>query len=74
MLTAKGFGLPYDKLLLAIGAALHFDNAEDPQSVEMLESIRTFGLEATIIKYTGIESGDPLVEEIVAAYNKVKEI
>ena len=35
MLTAKGFGLPYDKLLLAIGAALHFDNAEDPQSVEI---------------------------------------
>jgi mannitol-1-phosphate 5-dehydrogenase len=74
MLTARGFGLPYDKLLLAIGATLHFDNAEDPQSVEMLESIRTIGLEATIVKYTGIEPGDPLIAEIVAAYNKVKEI
>ena len=74
MLTAKGFGLPYDKLMLTIGAALHFDNPEDPQSVEMLESIRTAGLEATIVKYTGIAEGDPLVGEIVKAYKDVESL
>ena len=74
MMTAKGFGLPYDKLLLAIGGALHFDNPQDAQSVEMLESIKTAGLEATVAKYTGIPAGDPLIAEIAAAYAKVEEL
>ena len=74
MMTAKGFGLPYDKLLLAIGGALHFNNQEDPQSVEMLASIKEAGLEATIVKYTGIEAGDPLVKEIVEAYKAVETV
>lgn len=74
MLTAKGFGLPYDRLLLAVGGALHFDNPQDPQSVEMLESIKNAGLEDTIVKYTGIPSGDPLVSEIIAAYAKVEQL
>ncbi len=71
LLTAKGFGLPYDKLVLAAGAALHFDNPQDPQSVEMLASIKDLGLEATISKYTGIAASDPLVVEIAAAYNQL---
>ena len=74
MLTAKGFGLPYDKLLLAIGGALHFDNPQDPQSVEMLASIREAGLEATVVKYTGIDASDPLVGEIAAAYKAVEQL
>ncbi|MBQ2162824.1 MAG: mannitol-1-phosphate 5-dehydrogenase, partial [Bacteroidales bacterium] len=73
-MTAKGFDLPYDKLLLAIGGALHFDNPQDAQSVEMLESIKNEGLEATVVKYTGIPAGDPLVGEIVAAYKAVEAI
>ena len=74
MMTAKGFGLPYDKLLLAIGGALHFDNVQDAQSVEMLDCIKNEGLEATIVKYTGIPAGDPLISEIVDAYNRVEKI
>ena len=74
MMTAKGFGLPYDKLLLAIGGALHFDNAQDAQSVEMLESIKNEGLEATVAKYTGIPAGDPLIAEISDAYKRVEQL
>ena len=68
MRTAKGYGLSYDKLVLVAGAALRFDNPEDPQSVEMLASIAAEGVEATIVKYTGISAGDPLVAEIAAAW------
>ena len=71
MLTAKGYGLPYDKLVLLAGAALHFDNPEDPQSVEMRSSIASEGVAATVVKYTGIPAGDPLVDEIVAAYQSL---
>ena len=71
MMTAKNFGLPYDKLLLACGGALRYDNPEDPQSVEIKESIATNGLEATIIKLTGLKDSDPIVAEIKDAYDKV---
>ena len=71
MMTAKNFGLPYDKLLLACGGALRYDNPEDPQSVEIKESIATNGLEATIIKLTGLKDSDPVIAEIKDAYDKV---
>ena len=74
MLTARGFGLPYDKLLLAIGAALHFDNPADPQSVEMLAAIAAEGVAATVVKYTGLAADDPVVAEIEAAYQAVEAL
>ena len=74
MLTARGFGLPYDKILLAIGAALHFDNPADPQSVEMLSAIADEGVAATVVKYTGLAADDPVVAEIEAAYKAVEAL
>lgn len=74
MLTARGFGLPYDKILLAIGAALHFDNPADPQSVEMRAAIAAEGVAATVVKYTGLSAGDPVVAEIEAAYKTVETL
>ena len=74
MLTARSFGLPYDKILLAIGAALHFDNPADPQSVEMLAAIAAEGVAATVVKYTGLAADDPVVAEIEAAYKAVEAL
>lgn len=74
LMTAKGFGLAYDKLLLAIGGALHFDNPQDPQSVELLSSIKEAGLAETVSKYTGIPKNDPLIAQIIEAYHKVETI
>ena len=71
MLTAKGFGLPYDKLLFAAGGALRFDNPDDPQSVEIAQAISAEGLDATIVRLTGLEPSDPMVGEIKEAYDKV---
>ena len=72
MLTDRGFGLPYDKLLLAIGACLHFDNPADPQSAEMIRSVKEAGVEGTIVKYSGIPADDPVLQEIAAAYRAVE--
>ena len=74
IMTAKSFGLPYDKLLLGVGAALHFDNPEDPQSVQLMEKIKSEGLESTIAEVTGIAAGDPMIAEIVKAYHDVEKI
>ena len=58
VMTAKSFGLPYDKILLGVGAALHFNNPEDPQSVQLMEKIATEGLVPAISDVTGIKSGE----------------
>lgn len=71
LLTAKGFGLAYDKLVLLAAAALTFNNPEDPQSVEIQQSIKDNGVEATIVKYTGLAAGDSVVKEIAQAYNQI---
>jgi mannitol-1-phosphate 5-dehydrogenase len=72
MKTAKYFGLPYDKLLLATGAALHFNNPKDRQSVEMLDTIAKLGLPAAVSKFTDIDESNPLNKEIVNAYYSVE--
>ena len=51
---------------------LHFDNPDDPQSVEMIGSIKERGVEGTIVKYSGILPGDPVLDEIAAAYREVE--
>lgn len=73
MLTAKNLDLPYDKLLLSIGAALHFNNPEDGQSSQMQMDIRTSGVRSAILMYTGINSSDPVVGEIEDAYAEVQK-
>jgi mannitol-1-phosphate 5-dehydrogenase len=71
MMTARNYGLPYDKFVTAIAAALRFDNPEDPQSVQMLADIKDLGIEAAIEKFTGIKAGDSLCKEIAAEYQRL---
>ena len=74
LMTAAEYGLPYDSLLLGVGAALHFDNPDDPQSVELQKMIAADGVAGTIVKVAGLEAGSPVVGEIVQAYDRVVEI
>lgn len=74
MMTARGYGLPCDKLLLGIGAALHYNNPEDPQSVQMQQLIAEKGLNAAVAEITSIPAGDPVIGEIAAAYAGVEKI
>ena len=70
MLTAHEAGVETPNLLLGIGAALHYSNAEDQQSVELQQKISELGLEGAIKEVTGI-TDEKLVAEIVKAYNTI---
>lgn len=72
MMTAYGYGLPVDHLILGMGAALRYDNPEDAQSVELQGKIKELGLAAAIKDVTGITE-DALVDRIVDAYNTVAD-
>lgn len=67
------YGLPNDNLLIGVGAAFHYNDAQEKQSLEMQARIQTEGLQVTISKITGLEASDPLVEKIFVAYNEVIE-
>lgn len=69
-MTALGYGLPVDKLVIGIGAALHFKNEEDPQSVEMQQTISEIGVEAAFAKFSGVAQDSPLTAQVSEAYKK----
>lgn len=71
-ITAKGFGLPVDKLVFGIGAALRYDNADDPQSVELQSKIKEKGVKAAFAEISGIED-EELLAQAAAAYDAVKD-
>ena len=48
VLTARQYGIGTPNLLLGIGAALHYDNPEDPQSVEMIAMTARLGAAAAV--------------------------
>lgn len=71
-LTAREANVATPDLLLGIGAALHYNNPEDPQSVELQKNIQENGLKAAIVTVTGIEANAPILDEIVKAYTDVE--
>lgn len=70
MMTAAGYGLPVDHLVIGAGAALHYDNPNDKQSVELQEKIRAQGVRAAAAEITGL-TDEGLLDAIVAEYEKL---
>lgn len=67
LMTAKGFGLPYNHLVVGIAGALSYNNPEDPESVEVQEKLKTEGFTSAVSALTGITEA-PLLQEIHTAY------
>lgn len=68
--TALSFGLPVDKLIVGIGAALRYDNPEDAQSVELQAKIKEKGAAGAFSEVSGVT--DPaILEQVAAAYDSV---
>ncbi len=70
--TAQKYGINTPNLLLGIGAALHYNNPEDPQSVEMQDMIVRDGVAATIARVAQRPINDTLIAPIINAYTQVE--
>ncbi len=70
LMTAAGYGLPVDHLLVGVGAALHYNNPEDKQSAELQEKIAAQGVRAAAAEITGL-TDEALLDKIVAEYEKL---
>ena len=57
-----------DHLIFGAAAALHFNCPEDEQSVELMNTIQTQGVEKALEQYTGLKAGEPLFGRILDVY------
>ena len=60
-----------DTLLKGVAAALKYKNADDPQAVELQESIVEAGIRKTLTKYTGLAEDSKEVAQIEALYSQM---
>ena len=73
LLGTLEYGLPNDALLKGIAAALHYQNADDPQAVELQGWIEQDGVEAALLRATGLKADEPCVATIVAEYQRMAQ-
>lgn len=71
--TAMKYGLPVDKLVIGIGAALRYNNPEDPQSVELQQKIAEKGVTAAFSEISGVTDA-AVLEQVAAAYEQVTNL
>ena len=70
MMTALGYGLPVDKLIIGIGAALRYNNEEDEQSVKLQALIAEKGVVEAFREVSGVED-ESVLAQVEAAYHSV---
>lgn len=70
LMTAKSYGISVDNLIIGVGAALHYDNPEDAQSVELQQTIKDLGVKEAVKKISEIQD-EELLNAIEAAYQKL---
>ena len=68
LMTARSYGISVDNLIIGVGAALHYNNEEDAQSVELQQTIKDLGVKEAVKKISLIEDED-LLNAIEKAYN-----
>lgn len=69
-MTAVGYGLPVDKLIVGIAAALRYNNPEDPQSLEVQAKIAEKGVVEALREISGVED-EAFLAQVKDAYDKV---
>jgi mannitol-1-phosphate 5-dehydrogenase len=65
-------GLAADALVRAMGASLHFDVPDDPQSIEMRQLLGSLSPHDFVLKVTELEPAHPLFAAVVAAVERAK--
>ena len=68
-MTAIEHGFATPNLVLGIGAALHYNNPEDPQSVELQQAIGEVGVAKAFEQFSGVSADSELAAQVLAAYD-----
>ena len=68
-MTAVEHGFATPNLVLGIGAALHYNNPEDPQSVQLQQAIAEVGVAKAFEQFSGVAADSELAAQVLAAYD-----
>ena len=68
-MTAVEHGFATPNLVLGIGAALHYNNPEDPQSVQLQQAISEVGVAKAFEQFSGVSADSELAAQVLAAYD-----
>ena len=68
-MTAIEHGFATPNLVLGIGAALHYNNPEDPQSVQLQQTIAEVGVAKAFEQFSGVSADSELAAQVLAAYD-----
>ena len=72
LITARGFNINTDNLLLGEGAALHYDNKEESQSLQLQSLINEKGIKASLAEISKISGDTDVLDKIEKYYDEVK--
>lgn len=73
LFTAKSYDIDVDNLIIGVSAALHYDNKEDSQSIELQNYINELGVKDALIKVSGIDNEDVL-SKVEETYNSILQV
>ena len=74
LITARGFNINTDNLLLGVGAALHYDNKEDAQSVQLQSLINEKGIKESLAEISKISGDTDVLDKGEKYYDEVKKL
>lgn len=74
LITARGFNINTDNLLLGVGAALHYDNKEDAQSVQLQSLINEKGIKESLAEISKISGDNDVLDKVEKYYDEVKKL
>ena len=74
LITARGFNNNTDNLLLGVGAALHYDNKEDAQSVQLQSLINEKGIKESLAEISKISGDTDVLDKVEKYYDEVKKL
>lgn len=74
LITARGYNINTDNLLLGVGAALHYDNKEDAQSVKLQSLINEKGIKESLAEISKISYDTDVLDKVEKYYDEVKKL
>ena len=74
LITARGFNINTDNLLLGVGAAIHYYNKEDAQSVQLQSLINEKGIKESLAEISKISGDTDVLDKVEKYYDEVKKL
>lgn len=74
LITARSYNIESESLLLGVGAAMHYKNEEDEQSVKLQSLIKSKGVKRSLSEVAKIPEDSEILIKIEDYYNQVKRL